>query len=95
MSPKEFGLASRLRLGLHMPGNNWITQCECGKDVDREGYHLLTCRVGGGPVWEHNIFCVWLGGVFGRTSSANLCWSFLVLDDTSDISLSLPSSCSS
>ena len=38
-----------------MPGNNWIMQCECGKDVDREGYHLLTCKVGGGPVWEHNM----------------------------------------
>ena len=54
-SPKECRLASRLRLGLHMAGNNWITQCECGKGVDREGYHLLTCKVGGGPVWEHNM----------------------------------------
>ena len=37
-----------------MPCSSWIAQCECGKEVDKEGYHLLTCKFGGGPVWEHN-----------------------------------------
>ena len=34
-----------------MSFSSWIAQCECGKE---EGYHLLTCKFGGGPVWEHN-----------------------------------------
>ena len=54
MNPNEFRVASHLRLALEMPFSNWIAQCECGKDVDKEGYHMLTCKHGGGPVWEHN-----------------------------------------
>ena len=35
-------------------------ECECRKTIDREGYHLLTCKVGGGPVWSHNcMVSVW------------------------------------
>ena len=28
--------------------------CDCGGDLDEHGYHLLTCKYGGGPVWAHN-----------------------------------------
>ena len=35
-------------------------ECERGKTIDREGYHLFTCRVGSGPVWSHNcMVSVW------------------------------------
>ena len=35
-------------------------KCDCGKPIDQEGYHLLTCKTGGGPVWIHNtIASVW------------------------------------
>ena len=35
-------------------------ECECGKTIDREGYHLLTCKFGSGPVWSHNcMVSVW------------------------------------
>ena len=28
--------------------------------INREGYHLLTCKFGGGPVWSHNcMVSVW------------------------------------
>ena len=33
---------------------NWIKKCDCGHDLDEYGYHLLTCKYGGGPVWSHN-----------------------------------------
>ena len=35
-------------------------KCECGKTINREGYYLLTCKVGGGPEWSHNcMVSVW------------------------------------
>ncbi|XP_062523315.1 uncharacterized protein LOC134197978 [Corticium candelabrum] len=27
---------------------------DCGTALDPEGYHLITCKTGGGPVWSHN-----------------------------------------
>ena len=33
---------------------NFINECDCGKELDKNGYHLLTCKYGGGPVWFHN-----------------------------------------
>ena len=42
-----------------MPFSNWIAQCECSKGVDKEGYHLLTYKHGGGPAWVHNILSCW------------------------------------
>ena len=38
-----------------------IERCECSKINDRKGYHLLTCKTGGGPIWSHesvaNVWC--------------------------------------
>ena len=43
-----------------MPFSKWIYHCDCGCQLDEEGYHLLTCKHGGGPVWPHNrILSVW------------------------------------
>ena len=28
--------------------------CDCGKKLDIQGYHLITCKTGGGPVHTHN-----------------------------------------
>ena len=53
--PSEFQLASSLRLGIPLPFSQVITQCDCGACLDEHGYHLLTCKYGGGPVWQHNI----------------------------------------
>ena len=50
----EFSLAFHLRLGLALPFTNLINECDCGKELDKNGYHLLTCKSGGGPVWSHN-----------------------------------------
>ena len=55
LSPGNFILAASLRLGLAMPLPRWAdSNCECGKKLDPDGYHLLTCKVGCGPVWFHN-----------------------------------------
>ena len=37
-----------------MPLGGWLTHCECGKEIVLDGYHLLTCKHGGGPVWQHD-----------------------------------------
>ena len=52
--PSEFQLAVCLRLGLSLPFQSWITEYECGKTTNINGYHLITCKFGGGPVWTHN-----------------------------------------
>lgn len=31
-----------------------VGKCECGLDPDEDGYHLLTCKFGGGLELEHN-----------------------------------------
>ena len=61
LSSGNFVLADSLRLGLPLSLPPWATKRECGKSLDVEGYHLLTCKMGGGPVWSHN--------------SVVLCWS--------------------
>ena len=45
-------MAASLRLGAQIPFEDWRLVCDCGKDVDN--YHLLTCKMGGGPVWKHD-----------------------------------------
>ena len=42
------------RLGLPLPLPQLAMSCECGKPLDKEGYHLSTCKIGGGPVWSHH-----------------------------------------
>ena len=37
-----------------LPFINWIRTCDCGHDLDEQGFHLLTCKSGSGPVWTHN-----------------------------------------
>ena len=60
LSSCEFRLASFLRLGLPISLSNWTTTCNCGADIDDSGYHLLTCKTGGGPVWSHeSISSIW------------------------------------
>ena len=48
----EFHLAI-LRLGLSIHIFDWMTTCNCGVTLDGSGYHLLTFKSGGGPVWLH------------------------------------------
>ena len=50
----EFKIASYLRMGLPLPSSDCVRNCDCGVKLDSLGYHLLTCKFGGGPVWQHN-----------------------------------------
>ena len=52
LSPSDFRLAASLCLGINLPFSSWGLICQCGKEVDE--FYLLTCKLGGGPVWEHN-----------------------------------------
>ena len=54
MNPCEFRIATCLRLGLPLPFEHWLSTCDCGAEIDPYGYHLLTCKKGGGPVWCHD-----------------------------------------
>ena len=57
----EFRLVAFLRLGLPLPYSDDIHTCDCGRTItDSSGYHQITCKSGGGPVWTHNsIVSVW------------------------------------
>ena len=37
-----------------MPFKSCINKCECGVELDGTGYHLFTCKFGGGRVWQHD-----------------------------------------
>ena len=52
LKPNKFCLAASLRLDIPAHFVNWNIQCECGKLADE--YHLLTCKHGGGSVWQHD-----------------------------------------
>ena len=57
---RDFRLAAYLRLDLAMPFNGCNPQCDCGSYLDGSGYHLMSCKWGGGPVWTHDcISNVW------------------------------------
>ena len=53
LNSHEIRLATFLRFGLSIPLSDWMTTCNCGATLDGSGYHLLTCKSGGGPVWSH------------------------------------------
>ena len=53
-SPNHFRLGCCVRLGLPVPVPHWIRSCNCGDSLDDSGYHLITCKTGGGPVWTHD-----------------------------------------
>ena len=53
LGPNKFHVAVCLRLGLSLKFPCWLDQCECGRPVDNNGYHLMTCKFSGGPVWSH------------------------------------------
>ena len=50
LKPGNFCLATRMRLGCAMPLHSVTKSCECGKDIDGHGYHLITCKTGEAPV---------------------------------------------
>ena len=53
LKPGDYCLATRLRLGCEMPIRHATSTCECGQVIDGDGYQLMTCKTGGGPVWTH------------------------------------------
>ena len=43
-----------------MPLGSVISTCDCGKDVDGDGYHFLTCKTGGELIWTYEaLSSVW------------------------------------
>lgn len=50
----EFLLAACMRLGVPLPFTVMSVNCDCGAPLDKDGFHLLVCKLGGGPLWEHN-----------------------------------------
>ena len=57
---KRILVGDLLRLGLPVDSSKWITRCDGGKDLDSEGYYLMMCKTGAGPVRTHNtIVGVW------------------------------------
>ena len=54
-----------MRLGIPVSFPEWVNKCDCGqtldiKGSDADGFHLLTCKNGGGPVWTHDsMMSVW------------------------------------
>lgn len=48
-------LASLMRLGCNIPAT--CSCCDCDKNLNVEGYHLITCKSGGGPVKTHTQLC--------------------------------------
>ena len=59
MNTREFRVSACLRLGLPLFDQR-ATTCDCGSPVDNSGYQLLTCKLHGGPVREHDsIVSVW------------------------------------
>ena len=52
LSLHDFHLATMMRLGCVIPASS--NCCDCGKELDIQGYHLITCKTGGGPVHTHN-----------------------------------------
>ena len=50
--PNEFCLAASLRLGIPPPFVDWNIECERGKPADE--YHLITCKIGGSPMWQQD-----------------------------------------
>ena len=54
LKSSEFRVAAFLRLGIPFPYFQIVTKCDCGTSLDEHGYHLLTWKFGGGPVWQHN-----------------------------------------
>ncbi len=52
LSPHNFRLANMMRLGCDIPASSNF--CDCGKELDIQGYRLITCKTGSGPVHTHN-----------------------------------------
>ena len=49
LSPTRFHLAAYLRLRIQLPFNDWGVFCDCDAVLDKGGFLLLTCKLGGGP----------------------------------------------
>ena len=56
LSRAQFCTAAHMRLGAPLPDLSSIQKCtdNRGKSVDPHGYHLLTCKLGGGPIRRHD-----------------------------------------
>ena len=56
MSSAQFRTAVLMRLGVPLSQLSNIPRCtsSCNHEVDGEGYHFLTCKLGGGPIFRHD-----------------------------------------
>eukprot|EP00118_Oscarella_pearsei_P022296 m.255021 g.255021 ORF g.255021 m.255021 type:complete len:257 (+) comp40390_c0_seq2:157-927(+) len=91
MDPCVFRLAASVRLGCPLAFTACFPQCECGKPIDILGYHALTCKHGGGPVFAHNkIVSGWMSCIrdAGLTCEPEPRGQYLNNDDRPDIKAS-------
>ena len=54
LSNAEFQTAALLRLGADLPILRHIRECNCGVQMEADGYHLLTCPKDGGFIRRHD-----------------------------------------
>ena len=65
LSPNSSILAASMRLGIPVSFPEWVNKCDCGRNLDlkrsdADGFHLLTCKNDGNPVWTHDsMMSVW------------------------------------
>ena len=64
LSSKEFNLATLIRLGCKIPQST--RRCDCGRDLDQEGYHLVTRKLEG-VLFKQQCYCACLVKVFSQT----------------------------
>ena len=43
-----------MRLELSLQFSRLLEHCDCGQKLDQDGFHLITCKYGGGPVWSND-----------------------------------------
>ncbi|XP_062518254.1 uncharacterized protein LOC134193438 [Corticium candelabrum] len=104
LKPGKFYLTACLHLALHLPFQGIQDKCDYGTHLNSFGYHLLTCKHRGGPIWAHDlIVSSWseclkeLAVLHNKEPKIDICTMRIVSCDTSilsdqkmDISLAYP-----
>ena len=58
MKSAEFSFAAQLRFGTRLPALEGLTLCvsQCGKELDKEGFHAISCKWEGGGMHRQDGF---------------------------------------
>ena len=55
MYPSKFCLVALMRIGCLILLGRWLTHYECGKEIDVDGYHFLSCKTV--EAWSDIMIC--------------------------------------